>query len=75
MARGRKPHIDPPAKFEVSIPTSLAARVELLLYDPIAGKPRYGGRSQLVQELLSQWVAGQISQNQTENTNDLKDPV
>lgn len=65
MPRGRKPHVDPPTTFTINLPSSLAGKLELLLYDPISGKPKYGGRSQLVQELLRKWVDEQISQNQS----------
>lgn len=58
--RGRKAHIDPPVNFVLSIPQSLAAKVELLLYDPTTGKPAYGGRSALIQQLLREWVESQL---------------
>lgn len=59
MPRGRKAHIDPPVNVMVSLPTSLNAKVELLLYDPILQKPRYGARSDLIEQLLREWVAKQ----------------
>lgn len=59
MTRGRKQHADPPINVTVSIPESLNAKVELLLYDPVLRKPRYGGRSALIQSLLRKWIAEQ----------------
>lgn len=57
--RGRKPSIDPPVDYVLSIPRSLAAKVELLLYDPVFGRPKYGGRSGLIQQLLRDWIEAQ----------------
>lgn len=59
MGRGRKSHLDTPVNLVVSIPTSLAAKVELLLFDPTTNKPKYGGRSALIQQLLREWVEKQ----------------
>lgn len=53
---GRKPHGDPPTKWNINLPTTLAAEVELLLIDPLTGIPEYGKRSKLIQELLYGWV-------------------
>ena len=53
---GRKPHGDPPVKWNINLPTTLAAEVELLLTDPLTGVPEYGKRSKLIQELLYGWV-------------------
>lgn len=59
MTRGRPRHHDRPTNIMVSIPETLNAKVELLLYDPTTGKPRYGGRSALIQQLLRDWVEAQ----------------
>lgn len=59
MSRGRKAHSDPPVGWFVSIPGTLAAKVELLLFDPATAKPKYGGRSGLMQMLLREWVEKQ----------------
>lgn len=56
MTRGRKPHADTPVKFMISFPGTLCAELELLLYDPVLGKPKYGGRSALIQQLVREWV-------------------
>ena len=53
---GRKPHADSPIKWNINLPTSLAADVELLLLDPLTGIPGYGKRSKLIQQLLYEWV-------------------
>lgn len=44
-------------KWKFSLPTELAAKVELTLMDRDRGKPIYGLRSQLLRELLQDWVA------------------
>lgn len=54
--RGRKPHNDPPVKVHLSLPTSIVAKIELLLFDPVRGQMRYGGMSDLVKSLLNQWI-------------------
>lgn len=56
MKTGRKPHIDPPSVFPVSIPSSLARRLEEALFDPLTGKARYGARSALIEQLLERWL-------------------
>ena len=57
--RGKKPHADPPVEWKISIPQSIAAPVELILSDPLTGKPKHGARSRLLAELLNNWLAGQ----------------
>lgn len=57
--RGKKPHADPPTEWKISIPTSVAAAVELILTDPLTGKPRHGARAKLITQLLSQWLKEQ----------------
>jgi metal-responsive CopG/Arc/MetJ family transcriptional regulator len=66
--RGRKPHADPPVDVMVSLPTTLNAKLELLLYDPLTGKPRYGGRSALIQQLIREWVEKQQIATQEEGS-------
>lgn len=58
-ARGRKPHSDPPVQWFLSVPTTLAAKVDLLLMDPVTRKVKYSARSDLVQVLLREWVEKQ----------------
>ena len=62
---GRKAHGDPPVKWNINLPTTLAAEVELLLTDPLNGVPEYGKRSKLIQELLYGWVAQRRRQHES----------
>jgi len=57
--RGRKSHLDAPVAVFVSLPASLNAKLELLLFDPTTNKPKYGGRSALIQQLLREWIERQ----------------
>lgn len=50
---------DPPKEIKISLPSSLVAKMELLLYDPMRQKPLYGSRSSLVRQLLERWVEEQ----------------
>jgi len=54
---GRRPHDIAPHQWKITIPSDLAAEVELLLFDPLTGKPQYGGRAKLLEVLLREWVA------------------
>lgn len=59
MARrgpGRTPHSDPPQRKELSLPQSLVAEVELILYDPSLQKVQYSAFSKLVERLLREWL-------------------
>jgi hypothetical protein len=38
------------------IPSTLAAQVELILFDPLRGKTGFGTRSRLVSQLLKDWL-------------------
>lgn len=44
-------------KWKITLPAELAGRVELIIMDRDKGKPIYGLRSQLVRELLQDFVA------------------
>ncbi len=55
----REPHTDPPKEVQLSLPTSLVDEVDLLLFDPVRGKLRYGARSILVARLLRTWLDAQ----------------
>ena len=39
------------------VPTHIASRVQLLLTDPLRGKPAYGQMSILITQLLTEWLA------------------
>lgn len=43
-------------KWKVSIDAALAGAVELRLLDPLHKKPAYGKRSELIEQLLSDWL-------------------
>jgi hypothetical protein len=47
---------EPFVKWNLNIPATLAARVEMRYYDPTHQKPRYAERSKLVTRLLVEWV-------------------
>lgn len=44
-------------KWNLSIPTLLAARFERLLHNPAYNKPTFGSKSQVVTNLLEQYVS------------------
>ena len=55
----RPKHSDPPVEWRVNVPESLAAQIELLLFDPVRNTIRYGGRSRLITALLREWAEKQ----------------
>ena len=57
--RGRPTLTDRPVEFRISIPSSVAGPVELLLLDPVTRKVRHGAKSTLVTQLLRDWLAAQ----------------
>lgn len=57
--RGRRARLDAPTRWEVSIPTSLAAEIELYILDPVRRTQAFGARSALVQRLLREWLERQ----------------
>lgn len=59
-----KPRTDRPTEWKVSIPSSVAAEIELRLTDPLTGKPKHGARARLVTQLLRSWLA----QNRPDNS-------
>lgn len=54
--RGRRPKADPPVKWKVSIPSSLALAVNEHLADPFLGEPLLGERSKLIEKLLRNYL-------------------
>ena len=40
----------------LSIPESLGAQLDLLTYDPVRGRPRYGGRSEIAIRALREYL-------------------
>jgi len=59
MARGRVPRGDQPVRWIVWLPGRLAAELELLLYDPILHRPKYGSKSEVVRSALELWLQHQ----------------
>lgn len=56
---GRPRSEDPKKKYLISLPESLVLQVDLLLpVDYLREKPLQGARSQLVERLLREWIAG-----------------
>jgi metal-responsive CopG/Arc/MetJ family transcriptional regulator len=53
---------EPYVQWKISVPGTLAARVEMLLFDPTHQKPGYAKRSQLITDLLSRWIAEQTGE-------------
>lgn len=51
--------LDPVIEWKLTVPSSLSARVEFQLFDPVRGKPKYGARSALINQLLTEWVEKQ----------------
>jgi hypothetical protein len=45
--------------WKVRLNATLAARINLALWDPILKKPRYGARRELIEGLLQEWLLSQ----------------
>lgn len=63
VGKPRKPYLR--ADWKLSLPAELAARVDLVLEDPLTRKPKYAARARLVEGLLRNWLAqntGDISE-------------
>jgi len=45
--------------WKLSMPATLAGRIEFALLDPITGKTKYGSRNTLIVKLLERWLAEQ----------------
>lgn len=54
--KGRKRFADTRKEWKISIPESVAAKIELLLADPLTGKTKHGARSRLIVGLLQDWL-------------------
>jgi len=59
MPKGRKPYRIPPVEKKLSLPGEVVTQVELLLADPLTGRPRHGAWSRLCTKLLRAWLAEQ----------------
>lgn len=64
MKLGRPPKTTRTVHWTLSLPEPLAAELELLMLDPMLGKPKVGARSALVEGLIREWIATQRRSNQ-----------
>mgnify|MGYP001590466165 CR=1 FL=1 len=55
MSRPRVPYLR--VDYKLSIPAELAARIDLVLEDPLTRRPKYGARSKLGEALFRNWLA------------------
>lgn len=58
MRRSHNPD-DPPVEVNLSIPQSVKAQMDLLLWDPVRKKPKYAGLSELTTKLYRAWTEEQ----------------
>jgi Arc/MetJ-type ribon-helix-helix transcriptional regulator len=56
MPRGRAPRGDSPVRWVIWLPGELAAKLELLLYDPVLQRARYGSKSEVCRQALELWL-------------------
>lgn len=42
-------------EIKLSLPQDLSAKIDILLWDAVLQKPKYGARSKLIETLLSKW--------------------
>jgi hypothetical protein len=55
VGKPRKPYLR--ADWKLSLPAELAARVDLMLEDPLTRKPKYAARARLAEALFRRWIA------------------
>ena len=53
---GRNKKTDPTVEVKIRVPSSLAARLELYIFDPIRKRASYGVRSTIFVNLLREWL-------------------
>lgn len=58
---GRRPNPEPSKTWKIHVKATTAGRVEAILFDPVKGKPTYGSRGELVNNLLERWIAEQTA--------------
>ena len=64
-------HTDPPSRIHVTVPSTVIAQVDLILFDPVLGRPHYSARSALITNLLRAWLEVQKGKETSdERTND-----
>lgn len=56
---GRPPNTVPSTRWDVYLPVDIAAQIELLLLDPVRQKVKHGARSELIAQLLRDWLKEQ----------------
>jgi hypothetical protein len=54
---GRPPRTFRVVNWKVQVPETTAGPIELLLCNPLTGRPQYGARGALVTRLLDEWLA------------------
>ena len=67
MKRGRKPLVVPTTEWKCRVPVDIAAKVDTFLLDPVRQEVAYGKRSQLVTQLLREWLASHSQQLAADN--------
>jgi hypothetical protein len=72
---GRKKHVIPSVRWRVEVREDLAAKTELILYDPLRQEIAYGARSALVNQLLEEWLSKQLKQPLPEKQNESSETV
>lgn len=58
MPRPRK--IVRSVEVNVLLPMDTAAAMDILLWDPVLQKPKYGARSALIAELINAWIKSKM---------------
>lgn len=58
---GRKANVVPSVQWLLYVPVTLAARVDLILKDPVRDKVKYGARGELLVQLLERWIKEQTA--------------
>ena len=64
MPKGKRARLDKPREWKLSLPSSVAIPVELLLSNPLTGKPAHGARARLITKLLREWLSSQRKEPQ-----------
>lgn len=57
MTRGRRPGEIPKKRVTFVLDEAILAKYELLIYDPVAGRSRWGVKSALVEKLIEKFIA------------------
>lgn len=57
---GRKANVVPSVQWLLHVPVTIAAKVDLILKDPVRDKVKYGARGELLVMLLERWLTEQL---------------